>query len=180
MCLWEPGWLRLQCQFERRLRSLLYRERYIQHTGQHTGYYPGLCITLAYASADIDAFSESGAQGFNLSVAEQSIESTTSKIGIQINKSISTFFGVILPEFAASWTHEFQADGEEIIAAFTIDPSNAFSFTTDERDSDFFIFSLATSLVLSHGVMGYIQYEKVFDIVDYDVSTLDIGVRIAF
>ncbi|VAW71865.1 hypothetical protein MNBD_GAMMA10-1298, partial [hydrothermal vent metagenome] len=137
-------------------------------------------ITLAYASADIDEFSESGAQGFNLSVAEQSIESTTSKIGIQINKSISTSFGVILPEFAASWTHEFQSDGEEIIAAFTIDPSNAFSFTTDERDSDFFIFSLATSLVLAHGVMGYVQYEKVFDIVDYDVGTFNIGARIEF
>ncbi len=137
-------------------------------------------VTLGYASADIDEFAESGAQGFNLTVAEQSIESMTSKIGIQISKSISTSFGVILPEFGASWTHEFKADGEDIVAAFTIDPANAFRFTTDERDSDFFVFSLATSIILPHGVMGYIQYEKVFDIVDYDVGTLNIGARIEF
>ncbi|HED34732.1 MAG TPA: autotransporter outer membrane beta-barrel domain-containing protein [Gammaproteobacteria bacterium] len=137
-------------------------------------------ITLGYASADIDEFDESGAQGFNLTVAEQSIESMTSKVGIQISKSISTPFGVILPEFGASWTHEFKADGEDIVAAFTIDPANAFRFTTDERDSDFFVLSLATSVILSHGVMGYIQYEKVFDITDYDVGTLNIGARIEF
>ena len=137
-------------------------------------------ISLGYAQTDIDGFIEKNAQGFNLIVAKQSIESLTSKVGIQISKSVSTSFGVLLPEFSAAWKHEFKADGEDIIAAFAIDPSTAFSYTTDQRDSDYFVFALATSMVLPHGFMGYLQYEKVFDIDNYDASTLNIGARLEF
>jgi len=137
-------------------------------------------ISLAYAKNDIDAFTEKAAQGFNLNVNEQSIESLTSKVGIQVSKAVSTSFGVVLPEFSAAWKHEFNTDGEEVGAAFSIDPAKTFSFTTDERESDFFLTSIAASVVLPHGIMGFIQYEKLFGIDNYDKSTLNIGARIEF
>ena len=137
-------------------------------------------ISLAYANNDIDAFTEKAAQGFNLNVNDQSIESLTSKVGIQVSKAVSTSFGVLLPEFSAAWKHEFKTDGEEVVAAFAIDPNNAFSFTTDERVSDFFLVSVATSVVLPHGVMAFIQYESLLGIDNYDKNTLNIGARIEF
>ncbi len=137
-------------------------------------------FSLAYAENNIDAFTEKSAQGFNLNVNDQSIESLTSKLGIQISKAISTSFGVILPEFSAAWKHEFKTDGEEVNAAFAIDPDKTFSFTTDERVSDYFLVSVATSIVLPHGIMGFIQYESLLGIDNYEKNTLNIGARIEF
>jgi len=137
-------------------------------------------ISFAYAQTDIDGFSESNAQGFNLIVGEQSIESLTSKLGLQVSKSVSTSFGVLLPEFSAAWKHEFKTDGEDIVAAFAIDPDNTFRYTTDKRDSDYFVLGLAASMVLPNGIMGYIQYEKVLDIDNYNVDTLNLGARVEF
>lgn len=137
-------------------------------------------ISLGYAKNDIDAFTEQAAQGFNLNVNEQSIESLTSKVGFQISKAVSTSFGVLLPEFSAAWKHEFNTDGEEVIAAFSIDPANTFSFTTDEKESDYFLISVATSVVLPHGVMAFIQYESLLGIDNYTKNTLNIGARIEF
>ncbi len=151
-----------------------------EHYFSGTGVSAVTDIGLSYAKNDIDAFTESAAEGFNLNVNEQAIESLTSKVGFQISKAVSTSFGVFLPEFSAAWKHEFKTDGEEVNAAFSIDPQNAFSFTTDERVSDFFLLSVAASVVLPHGVMGFIQYESLLGIDNYAKNTLNIGARIEF
>jgi len=151
-----------------------------EHYFTGTGVSTTTDISLGYAKNDIDAFTEQAAQGFNLNINDQSIKSLTSKVGVQISKAISTSFGVLLPEFSAAWKHEFKTDGEEVVAAFAIDPNNAFSFTTDERVSDFFLLSVATSVVLPHGVMAFIQYESLLGIDNYEKNTLNIGARIEF
>jgi len=137
-------------------------------------------VSLNYTRTDIDAFIETGAQGFNLQVGRQSIESLSTKANMQINKAISTSYGVIIPEVSASWTHQFITEGEDIITTFDIDPNNPFSYTTDKIESDFFTLSLATSVVLPHGIMGFIQYETLIGIDGYTINAFNIGARIEF
>lgn len=137
-------------------------------------------LTLNYAKTTIDGFIETGAKGFNLQVAEQTIESLSTKASLQINKAISTTYGVIIPEVSAAWTHQFITDGEDIITSFDIDPEKSFRYTTDKLQSDFFTLSLAASMVLPHGIMGFVQYETVLGIDNYTTNAFNIGARIEF
>ncbi len=145
-----------------------------------TGLSSNFDFNINYARTDIDGFVENGAQGFNLVVADQTIESLSTKATAQISKAISTSFGVIIPEFSASWKHEFETDGNDVITAFAIDPDKTFGYTTDERESDFFVLSLATSMILPHGIMGFLQYEQILGIDNYDNASFNIGARIEF
>jgi len=150
------------------------------HVFSDTGISSVADFTLAYAQTDIDEFTESDAQGFSLIVGEQSIESLSSKASLQVTKAVSTTFGVLIPELSMSWKHEFKVDGTDINAAFVVDPATTFRYTTDERESDYFIVSVANAFILPHGISGFIQYEQVLGIDNYNVSTVNIGARLEF
>jgi len=87
-------------------------------------------ISLNYTKTDIDGFTETGARGFNLQVGKQSIESLSTKVSMQINKAISTSYGVIVPEISASWAHQFITDGEDINTTFNMHMAKVLFFNS--------------------------------------------------
>jgi len=60
------------------------------------------------------------------------------------------------------------------------DLDKSFSYTTGKIESDFFTLSLAASVVLPHGIMGFIQYQTLLGIDNYTTNAFNIGARIEF
>jgi len=137
-------------------------------------------VNLIYLSSTIDGFTETSGGGFNLIVNEQSIKSLILKTDAQLTKAISTSMGVIMPTITVSWNHEFKQKGEQVSAAFVVDPSQQFSYTTDDRDADYYSYALGATMIFPGGLMGFLQYEASVGITDYDQHAISIGARKEF
>ncbi len=89
-------------------------------TGYDKTWNNGHNITLLgnfdYTQSNIDAFSETDAGGYNLAVGSQSIDSMQLSLGLEWRQSISTSYGVLLPQFAMHWVQEFETNSDAIKA----------------------------------------------------------------
>ena len=137
--------------------------------------------SLLWSKNNIDGFTESGAGGFNLAVGDQTIDMLTLNLGAQISRAISTTWAVVLPQFAATWVHQFQDSGQKISARFTADPTaTPFSFTTETRDADYFKLVLRSAFVFPRGISGFVNYERWAGYDNYAQSAVALGGRWEF
>ncbi|MFQ5351389.1 MAG: autotransporter outer membrane beta-barrel domain-containing protein, partial [Thermoanaerobaculia bacterium] len=65
---------------------------------------------LSYIDAEVDAFTEEGAEPFNLALRSQQIESLLLEAGIELVRASSRSWGVLQPVLRASALHEFEDD----------------------------------------------------------------------
>lgn len=145
------------------------------------GGYLGVTTSLVYSANTIEAFSESGASGYNLSFDEQEIGNLTYSLGGRYTHTLSTRAGVFTPYLGARWIHEFDDAGDSITAHFSVDPQKTpFSYKVKNADSDYMDLSLGFSAVFAHGVSGFAQWETVFFFDDYTRHGFSLGVRKEF
>jgi uncharacterized protein YhjY with autotransporter beta-barrel domain len=114
---------------------------------------------LDYISTDIDAYSETGGGGLNFSYEKQSIDSFTSKLGVQASYAWSQSWGVILPQGRVHYIHEFSNDSRSVDSALVLAPQSTVTLTTDEPDRDYFIGGIGASAVLPGGMQTFIDLE---------------------
>lgn len=114
---------------------------------------------LDYISTDIDAYDETGGGGLNFSYEKQSIESLTSKLGIQASYAWSQSWGVILPQGRVHYIHEFSNDSRSVESALVLAPQSTVTLTTDEPDRDYFIGAIGASAVLPGGMQPFVDVE---------------------
>jgi outer membrane lipase/esterase len=112
-----------------------------------------------YISTDIDAYDETGGGGLNFSYEKQSIESLTSKLGIQASYAWSQSWGVILPQGRVHYIHEFSNDSRSVESALVLAPQSTVTLTTDEPDRDYFIGAIGASVVLPGGMQTFVDVE---------------------
>src|SRR4029453_8803760 len=92
---------------------------------------------LEFTGLHIDSYNETGADGLNLRVATQKLYSLVSALGGQVGYAFSVPFGVLVPQVAAEWRHEWLNNGS-IRAAYAFDPFNVFfSLPRDEPNRDY-------------------------------------------
>ncbi|HEX4889096.1 MAG TPA: autotransporter outer membrane beta-barrel domain-containing protein, partial [Alphaproteobacteria bacterium] len=85
-----------------------------------------------WSDADIDSYSETGASGLNLAVADQNVKSFETALGADLSYAHSTSFGVVIPNLRLEWAHEFDNDSRRISAQYVNDPrNNRFFVRTD-------------------------------------------------
>lgn len=141
----------------------------------------GLFGRLNYIRANIDSYTEKGAEGLNLKVDDQTVESFTTALGGMVSYSISTNFGVLIPQLSFDWEHEYEDDGRLISSVFVNDPNrNAFEIPTDDPDRNYFHLSPGISAVLPGGFSAYVNYEVTLGHDDITENLVSGGIRYEF
>jgi outer membrane autotransporter protein len=136
---------------------------------------------LDYVAVDIDGYEESGAQGLNLKVEDQDIDSFQGVLGGEVSYSVSTGFGVLVPQARLGWVHEFADDDRRIKATYVNDPNQVqLVAETDAPDRDYGTLLLGLAGVFQGGAQAFVSYETVLGLRDVEEHLFTIGGRIDF
>ena len=138
---------------------------------------------LNYLNVDVDSYDEKGAElsGLSLSVDSQEWKSLTSVFGGQLSYTISSGFGVLVPQGRLAWVHEFENDSEAFEATFIADPrKNVLRASTNDPDRDYFELGLGVSAVFQGGAQLFLNYETILGYSDLTEHVFTIGGRLEF
>jgi outer membrane autotransporter protein len=138
-------------------------------------------VRVEYLHLDIDAYTETGANGLDLKVQKQTVESLLTVLGGRTSYAISTPFGVLLPQIRAEWRHEVLDDQRSIKAQFANDPFNVpFLIATDSPDRDYFALGAGIAAALARGVSAFIDFETIVGLKNVTNHNFIAGVRFEF
>ncbi|MDH3325521.1 MAG: autotransporter outer membrane beta-barrel domain-containing protein [Gammaproteobacteria bacterium] len=134
--------------------------------------------SLNYTKLGIDGFTENGAQELDLIINKQSIDSTSSTIGAQVQYTHSHRLGVFIPFVGLSWIHEFNDSPDTISGAFANDQFNsAFNIKTEKVDSNYFSNVQGITAILPRGISAYIRMENIIGRDYYKTTNVSFGGR---
>jgi outer membrane autotransporter protein len=148
------------------------------HTGSLTY---GPYVRVNYLNASIDSYREQGAQGLDLRVADQEVDSLESVVGGQISYAFSQAFAVIVPHFRMEWHHEFFDNAREFSVSYVNDPrNNTLTLESDRLDGDFFNIGVGVSADFKHGIQAFLDYETVLELKNVESHNFTAGLRMEF
>ena len=144
-------------------------------------------LKLDYQKLKIDSFREEGGDsGFELQVGEQDVKSLDASLGLKMQYVFTPSFGVLVPYVRGELHKELENDQRNISSTYAtlgdgaINPANDFDLATDDPDDQFVIAAAGFSAVFKHGLQGFLQYQKVFDLDTFTDSAITGGVRYEF
>jgi uncharacterized protein YhjY with autotransporter beta-barrel domain len=119
----------------------------------------GPTLALNYLYDRISDYSESGNTGLELRYTNQEQQSLTTKLGAHASFAISTSFGVIIPQVAGEYVHEFLDPQRKTDFTFVQDLNQVrFTFQNDRPDRDYFTANAGVVLQLAHGVAPFVNF----------------------
>lgn len=138
-------------------------------------------IGVNYYDGQIDAYTEQGAGGLNLTVNEQEFDSLQTVLGTQISYAFGQSFGVIVPFIDFSWHHEFQNDAREYTYLYSVDLGKPLQrIVTDTPDRDFFLLGGGVSTVLQEGTQLFFNYQALLGYRRVSSHGFSAGFRMTF
>ncbi len=138
-------------------------------------------LQVNYIGVDTDGARESGAQGLNLTYEGQSITSLTTDLGVTLSYDISTGSGIVTPYLRGEWEHEFENDSRTINARFTADLNRTrLSLRAQSPDRDVFNVGAGVSMVLTSGMVAFIDFDTRLGDSYVDQYALTVGARFDF
>lgn len=155
---------------------------YYDFTYESLTYGPTLRVT--YFHTDVDGYTESGAQGLDLTFDDFDADSFQTALGGAVSHAISADFGVVVLQGRAEWIHEFMDDADTIDVRFKSDPTPGSSpvilVTTEDPDRDRALLGGGASVVFANGVSAFADFEAVAFHKDVESYTLTVGGRLEF
>jgi hypothetical protein len=137
-----------------------------------------------YVNTRIAAFTEhdSGLDGFDTAVGSQSIPSMTTALGLKFQQAFLPPFGVIVPYVYGEFRHEFLERSRNIDTAYAgADTAAAnFNLPTDAPTRNYYAVGGGVTVVLKHGLQGFVQYVKVLQLTNYSEYVASGGIRYEF
>jgi uncharacterized protein YhjY with autotransporter beta-barrel domain len=141
----------------------------------------GPTLALDYLYDRISDYSESGNTGLELRYTNQQQQSFTTKLGAHASYAISTSFGVIIPQIAGEYVHEFLDDQHKTDFTFVEDLAQVgFTFNNDKPDRDYFTANAGVILQLGHGIAPFVNFRT---LLGYNAETsrqVTVGARFEF
>jgi len=133
----------------------------------------------SYSRLWVGAYQESGAWGLDLAFDDQTIDSLTSDLGLQVSKAVSTDFGILLPTIWGDWIHEFLNDNGGSTISYKHDPTglSAFTASTDDPDRDYFQVGVGLVAALPGGWSPFANFQTILGLEDLTSHLFTIGVR---
>lgn len=129
-------------------------------------------VSVDYRHVDLSGFQETsvnnagvpGAEqtsGFALDYAPEQFRIGDSAAGLGLRYTITPHFGVIVPYARAAYHHTFDTNTYNVVGAFSpIAGSGAqFVLPTDPAAQHFYEFGGGFSVVLKHGLQGFVQFQ---------------------
>jgi len=136
---------------------------------------------LNYTRVDIDGFTETGAGPWGLIVNGQRLSSFEGVVGMQVSKTISKPWGVLIPQVRLELVHEFDNESRIINAQYIGAVQNGINTLllqpTDVPDENYFNLSISAATQLSHGRSAYAQYTALLGQKNLSEHALELGVR---
>lgn len=136
---------------------------------------------LNYTRVQIDAFAETGAGPWGVQFDEQNINSFEGIVGMQVSKTISKPWGVLVPQLRVELIHQFENDSRVVNSRFVGAVQNSITTNllqpTDEPDRNYFNISLAASAQFSHGRSAYVQYTGLVGLSTVSAHGIELGIR---
>ena len=135
-----------------------------------------------YVNTQIAAFTEHGGNGFDTDVGSQSIPTLTTALGLKFQQAFLPSFGVIVPYIYGEFRHEFMENSRTVQSAYAAANSAAadFNLPTDAPTRNYYAGGAGITVVLKHGLQGFVQYLKVFQLTNYSEYVASGGIRYEF
>jgi uncharacterized protein YhjY with autotransporter beta-barrel domain len=167
-------------------------------------------VNIEYKDITIGAFNEERSvnqignvddDAFNLNIAEQTIESTLAMVGLRFQYTFTPSFGVIVPFARIESRNELSNDSRLIFAGYgALEGTDfergegllTFAVPTDQIDTSYYKWTVGFSAVIrggrqrqlngpvTGGLMGYVQYESIEDLENYEQQVISAGIRYEF
>jgi outer membrane autotransporter protein len=139
-------------------------------------------LNTQYVDTKIAAFTEHGGNGFDTDVASQSIPSLTSAAGLKLQQAFLPPFGVIVPYVYGEYRHEFMEKSRTVQTSYAAANVSAadFSLPTDAPTRSYYAVGGGLTVVLKHGLQGYLQYVKILQLINYTDYVASGGIRYEF
>ncbi|MGI9305069.1 MAG: autotransporter outer membrane beta-barrel domain-containing protein [Gammaproteobacteria bacterium] len=136
---------------------------------------------VEYLTLDIDGYTESGAQGLDLAVNSQEVDSLVGTFGVNLANSYSRGFGIVVPHGRLEINHQFDDDSRNIVARYVNDPrNNEFVAKTDPGDENYLTLGLGASALFKGGTQAFLDYETLLGLEDITDHLLTLGIRHEF
>lgn len=132
----------------------------------------------SYYSADVDAYSEEGDSGIELTLPEQEIESSQVVLGIDVTHSISSNVGIFSPQLRLEYHRQFDYDSVAYPARYKWDNTQEWwNAPSDEADHQYMVIGAGVSLVSRGGMQTFAYYESAQGLNNYSANVLVLGWR---
>ncbi len=141
----------------------------------------GPYVRVTYLNANIDGYSEQGAEGLNLRIDDQDVDSLESVVGGQISYAFSQAVAVIVPHIRIEWHHEYFDNSREYSVSYVHRVNDAsLTLKSDRLDGDYFNVGAGVSANFNHGIQGFLDYETVLALKNVESHIFTAGVRLEF
>jgi outer membrane lipase/esterase len=139
-------------------------------------------VRVEYLRAEIDGFTERSEAVTRLTFGDQTAESLTVNLGVEADYPISTGIGIISPNVRAEWVHEFLNDPDGVVVRYAVDPTrtSTFEVTTPSPDRDYAVLGAGVAASFPAGWSAFVDYNTLVGLANFDVHTVNFGVRKSF
>jgi uncharacterized protein with beta-barrel porin domain len=153
--------------------------------GGYSFHYRGLTaepyINLESVRTKIASFTEHSDDGFDIDTPSQVIHSLEGTLGVRVQYAVLSPIGVFVPYAYGEVRRQFRDDSRDIDSSYAAAGSGTdFSLPTDEPVKHYYVVGAGGSVVLKHGLQGFMQYLRVMDYTHYTDHTVSGGLRWEF
>jgi outer membrane autotransporter protein len=136
-------------------------------------------VSLAYSRIAINDFAESGAGALNLKVESQQSDSLQTGLGLKVAVPFKWEETVVVPEFYATYQHEFAQGSRDINASFS-QTGNAFTFQTEAPGRDFTVLGANVEVMIKENLRLGFNFNTEVGRSNYTAHSLYGGLRWLF
>lgn len=138
-------------------------------------------IGLDQSKTTLDAYTETGGNGFALEMPTRKIKSRTGYLSFSVSKTYSLDWGVLIPTARAGLRKEFDNPGRQLAVQFAQDSTNTnVLFDTSDPDTQWAEVGVGVSLVMKKGHQAFFEYRQRFAHEFLQERTLALGWRMEF
>ncbi len=153
--------------------------------GGYSFHYKGLTaepyLNLQNVSTRINGFTEYSDDGFDINTPSQTIQSLEGSAGLRGQYAILGPWGVIVPYAYGEYRHQFRDDSRNVASGYSAAGGGTeFNLPTDGPVKNYYVVGAGGSVVLKHGLQGFMQYSRVLNYTNYTDHTVSGGVRWEF
>lgn len=135
---------------------------------------------IEYVESQLDQFTETGAESFNVFYAQQDFEALKYNLGFTLSRAISTQHGVLSPQLSWQHNYEDQDNGIMEMRLINMPVDELFNVETNFTESSFSQASLGLTWITANGKMFYLRYSQIFGLNGFDQHTVSLGARFEF
>jgi outer membrane lipase/esterase len=151
------------------------------YTFTYRGFSANPYLNAQFVNVHINAFTEYDGSGFDINTPSQSIQSLEADPGLKLEYVLLNRFGVLIPYAYGEYRHQFRDGSRDIASSYAAGTGGVdFNLPTDAAPRHYYTVGGGASVVLKHGVQGFVQYVQVLDYQNYSDHVISGGIRLEF